>query len=100
MLCTLKDPDLCVQIWPNAQGPIYLSELMKCPMLPSSVVLQQSGERMLWRGTAASSSPSSSLLVAAGCCLVSLLTFWFQGLSWETTSSAQKGEVLHASLAL
>ena len=91
LLNTLKDWDFCVQILPNGQGPVYLTDLMKCPILCCS-------------------SPRScialSVLPAAPVCrLLAFLSFdltasWFKGLSWDKTNCASRREALRAGSAL
>lgn len=91
LLYAPKEWDLFVQILPNGQGPIYLTGLMKCPIL-------------CYRGPW-SCIPVSVLPAARVCRLLAflssdLMASWFKGLSWEKTNCAARREALGAGSAL
>lgn len=90
LLYALRDWDLQVQILPKGQGPIYLTDLMKCPILCHSSP---------WGGI------TFSILHAPHICrLLALFSFdlmssWFKGLKWEENNCTGRREALGAGSA-
>lgn len=86
LLYALREWDLHMQILPKGQGPIYLTDLMKCPILCYSSP---------WSGI-----PLSLLHTLHVCRLLALLSFdptasCFKGLRWEKTNCAVSRESAH-----
>lgn len=79
-----------MQILPKGQGPIYLTDFIKCPILCYS--------------SPCSGIPLSILHVPHVCRLLALLSFdlmssWFKGLRWEKNNCTARREALGAGSA-